>query len=267
MIGHNHLGKNGRFGNQMFQYAATRGIAANRGFDFCIPPGPENEDEFDDEENQHKLFLAFKLLSSKEVNMFPAPYVEEASFTFDEELFNSCEDNRNLYGFFQSEKYFAHITQEIREDFAWRDDVWNTCKEIFDQIVPDGKAISLHVRRTDQVVKSKYHPVQPNSYYEKSLAKFPELPVIVFSDEPNWVKKEKFFSDDRFLVSDSSDNIHDMCLMSMCSHHIMVNSTFSWLGAWLSGSENVIAPTNWFGPEAGLDDKDLVPERWERIDA
>ena len=32
MIGHNHLGKNGRFGNQMFQYAATKGIAANRGF-------------------------------------------------------------------------------------------------------------------------------------------------------------------------------------------------------------------------------------------
>ena len=30
MIGHNHIGKNGRFGNQMFQYAATRGIAAAR---------------------------------------------------------------------------------------------------------------------------------------------------------------------------------------------------------------------------------------------
>ena len=84
MIGHNHLGKNGRFGNQMFQYAATRGIAANRGFDFCIPPGPINEEEFNDEENQHKLFMAFKLLSVKEVNMFPAPYRQEESFTFDE---------------------------------------------------------------------------------------------------------------------------------------------------------------------------------------
>jgi hypothetical protein len=153
------------------------------------------------------------------------------------------------------------------KDFIWRDDVWNTCKEIYKQIIPDGKSISLHVRRTDQVVKSKYHPVQPNSYYEKALEKFPNLPVIIFSDEPEWVKKQEFFSDDRFLVSDSSDNIHDMCLMSMCSHHIMVNSTFSWWGAWLSGSEHVITPSNWFGSEAGLDDKDLVPERWERIDA
>ena len=41
MIGHNHLGKNGRFGNQMFQYAATRGIAAMHGYDWCIPDGPK----------------------------------------------------------------------------------------------------------------------------------------------------------------------------------------------------------------------------------
>ena len=218
MIRHNHLGKNGRFGNQMFQYASTRGIAANRGFDFCIPPGPKNDDEFNDEENQHKLFMAFKLPSVKEVNMFPAPYVQEAGFTFDEELFNNCEDNRNLYGYLQSEKYFAHIEDEIRKDFEWRDDVYGSCKEVFDQIIPDGKAISLHVRRTDQVVKSKYHPVQPNSYYEKALAKFPDLPVIVFSDEPEWCAEEEFFADDRFLIAEGNDNIHDMCLMTMCSH-------------------------------------------------
>ena len=41
MIGHNHIGKNGRFGNQMFQYAATRGIAAARGYDFIIPDAPK----------------------------------------------------------------------------------------------------------------------------------------------------------------------------------------------------------------------------------
>jgi hypothetical protein len=113
MIGHNHLGKNGRFGNQMFQYAATKGIAANRGFDFCIPPGPATDEEFNDEENQHKLFMAFKLSSIKEVNMFPAPYRQEESFNFDEDLFNNCEDNVNLYGYLQSEKYFKHIEKKF----------------------------------------------------------------------------------------------------------------------------------------------------------
>ena len=86
MLGHNHLGKNGRFGNQMFQYAATRGIAASRGYDWCIPPGPKTDDEFEDEENQHKLFMAFKMSGVKEVKMFPAPYKEEGSFRFDQDL-------------------------------------------------------------------------------------------------------------------------------------------------------------------------------------
>ena len=127
MLGHNHLGKNGRFGNQMFQYAATRGIAAKHGYDWCIPPGPKEDEEFNDEENQHKLFMAFKMSGVKQVNMHPAPYQQEESFTFDQELFDNCPDNVNLYGYFQSEKYFKHIEKELREDFAWRDDVRNLC--------------------------------------------------------------------------------------------------------------------------------------------
>jgi hypothetical protein len=38
VIGFNHIGTIGRFGNQMFQYAALKGIAANRGYEYTIPP-------------------------------------------------------------------------------------------------------------------------------------------------------------------------------------------------------------------------------------
>ena len=47
------------------------------------------------------------------------------------------------------------------------------------------RSISLHIRRTDHLLKPTYHPVLPLSYYEDALSKFPsDLPVIVFSDEP-----------------------------------------------------------------------------------
>ena len=128
MIGYNHLGKNGRFGNQMFQYAALKGIAKKNGYEFCIPPGPRVEYDFEDEENQHKLLMAFKMPNVKEVNMFAAPYRKEASANFDKDLFENCEDNVNLYGFFQSEKYFKHIEDEIREDFTFIDDILKPCK-------------------------------------------------------------------------------------------------------------------------------------------
>ena len=48
-IGFNHLGRHGRLGNQMFQYAGLRGIAAHKGYDFAIPPS-----DFNDEWNDHQ---------------------------------------------------------------------------------------------------------------------------------------------------------------------------------------------------------------------
>ena len=37
MIGLNYLGKMGQLGNQMFQYAALKGIANRRGLDYTVP--------------------------------------------------------------------------------------------------------------------------------------------------------------------------------------------------------------------------------------
>ena len=55
--------------------------------------------------------------------------------------------------------------------------------------------------------------------------------------------------------------IHDMYLMSMCNHHIIGNSTFSWWGAYLNKNEDkkVIAPLKWFNPNY------KKPEDWQDI--
>ena len=176
MIGHNHLGKNGRFGNQMFQYAATRGIAARKGYEWCIPDGPKNDEEFYDEENQHKLFMAFKMESVKVVNMHPAPYKQEGSFTFDQDIFDNCEDNINLYGYFQCEKYFKHIEDEIRNDFTFYDDVTKDCKDVINNI--DSEIISLHIRRGDYLYNPN-HPVQPIEYYAYSQHRTTMVAVLI----------------------------------------------------------------------------------------
>jgi len=257
MIGHNHIGKNGRLGNQMFQYAALRGIAAKHDYEWCIPPS-----DFHNEHKDHQLFEAFKLPSVKNIEMLSATYVEEKSFTFDGDLFENCSDNSNLYGFFQTEKYFNHIEQQIREDFIFVDDIWNPCREMF----TFDEAISLHIRRSDYVQKQNYHPLCSLEYYNEALNKLPQdIPVLIFSDDPDWCKKQELFQPDRFLISESNNNLVDMCLMTMCTYHIIANSSFSWWGAWLSDSKKVIAPKVWFGSDANLDDSDLVLESWERI--
>ena len=102
-------------------------------------------------------------------------------------------------------------------------------------------------------------------YYKESLEKFDSsIPVIIFSDDPKWCKTQDLFSSDRFMISDSGWNLIDLCLMSMSTHHIIANSSFSWWGAWLSGSSQVIAPKKWYGPAAkSVSTVDLIPKTWK----
>ena len=146
----------------------------------------------------------------------------------------------------------------------------------------------LHVRRGDpnltdpswiQMVLysmcGDQHPVQPLEYYERALAEFDDdQPVIVFSDSVDWVKEQEFFSGDRFLISEPQDKYADgsftpyadLCLMSLCSHAIIANSSMSWWGAWdliSNPNKKVIAPKMWFGPAyADKDTKDLYCPDW-----
>ena len=101
-------------------------------------------------------------------------------------------------------------------------------------------------RRTDYI-SNPNHPIQSLDYYEKALKKLPDVPVIIFSDDPKWCHEQEMFEDnERFVVSDN-DTDFDLCLMTKCKYHIIANSSFSWWGAWLGKSEKVIAPKNWFG--------------------
>ena len=257
MIGFNHLGRHGRLGNQMFQYAALRGIAALKGYSFCIP-----NSDFRNEWEDHQLFLGFELPNLKKIKILPNDYYQEKQFHYDSDYVKNCPDNISLYGYFQSEKYFKHIEDSIREDFKFKSDIVDACKEFFNF----EEMISIHVRRTDYVSNSANHPPCPLSYYEESLKKFnSEIPVMIFSDDVGWCKRQDLFSSDRFLISENNWNIADLCLMSMCSHHIIANSSFSWWGAWLSKSKNVIAPSKWFGTNGDTsknDICDLFPEGW-----
>ena len=268
MLAFNHLGKLGRLGNQMFQYASLRGIARNRGYDFCIPNHNQVVKDPYGFDLKIELFYPFEMshVSSRNIKLLDrgyAPVAEEKQFHFDELLFHMCPDEISLAGFFQSEKYFKHIENEIREDFTFKDNIFSPCKEMIDSI---DEAISLHVRRTDYL-QNPNHTTLDMDYYEKSLSKMDDnLPIIVFSDDPTWCKEQKLFESDRFMISESNDHYVDLCLMTLCKYHIIANSSFSWWGAWLSKSNKVIAPSKWFG-EGNIDKntKDLIPDSWTVI--
>ena len=194
------------------------------------------------------------------------PIVREQSFSFDENLFNECPDFVSLFGFFQSEKYFKHVREDLLSDFTFKEEYLEPCRKMRKEVT---NPIALHVRRTDYAQYS-HHPICDINYYKEALARFDsDREVIIFSDDPEWCLQEDLFDDDRFLVSENRDQYLDLCLMSLCSDFIIANSSFSWWGAWLSTNENkrVIAPSKWFGPPLDQvnDTKDLYCEGWEVV--
>ena len=92
-IGMNNLGKNGRLGNQMFQYAALVGIAKQSGYDFVIPSDCD-------------LVRGFGMLHcGKRFGMIDGDEVElHDSHEFCEDLFYGCPNHVTLNGYFQSDK-------------------------------------------------------------------------------------------------------------------------------------------------------------------
>jgi hypothetical protein len=264
MISFNNLGNLGRLGNQMFQYASLKGIAHNCGHDYCIPPREVfGHNDLLVKKSESIIYDVFDLEKNNNVKILSNQMIFENGFNFNENIFNDCPDDVDVYGYFQTEKYFQHIKDEVKKDFTFKKDLMDECQEFFNSAFGEQEIISLHIRRGDYTINSN-HPVQPIDYYEKSLTKLPDnIPVLVFSDDPEWCQKQEIFEPERFYVSENNTTEFDLCFMAFASYHIIANSSFSWWGAWLSDSKKVIAPKNWFGGDCiNHNTKDLYCKNW-----
>ena len=258
----NHIGRLGQLGNQMFQYASLKGIAKHRGFDYMVPVYSDTFVDSLGNKLRTELFNPFNI----KVNigsMQTEKYLQDPHFEFSQDLFDNCQDNVSLYGFFQTEKYFNYIRDDILKDFNFKDEIKDECEPIIEEF---DDPIGLHIRRGDFLINYKNHHNLTLDYYDKALIKFDDnRQVVIFSDDPEWCSEQNIFDDDRFLISKDNGPYHDLYMMTKCNDFIIANSTYSWWGAWLSDNikKKVIAPKRWFG--VNNEDKnidDLFPSDW-----
>lgn len=153
-------------------------------------------------------------------------------------------------GYFQSEKYFSHNE--------------NSIKQLFD-IAPlyfTSKYTTLHIRRGDYLKNPQIHSPCSLDYYKEAMT-LTSGPVFVFSDDIEWAKHN--LTGDRLHFVDNKDEIESFRLMLGATDSIISNSSFSWWGAWLRrNAGKTIAPKIWFGPD-GPDYSDVVPDHWIKI--
>jgi hypothetical protein len=199
----------------------------------------------------------------------------EPHFHFDS-VFETLGPHTELFGYFQSERYFGPIADRIRGYFEPREPLSEAAREAADRIAESALPVSVHVRRGDyvQAATVAVHGILDEAYYRKALAQIedrlgrpPEL--FVFSDDPAEAARVLHFVPPArisYIRGDAERPWEDMALMARCRHHVIANSSFSWWGAWLNPSpvKTVIAPRAWFTQKVLLtrDTRDLYPMGW-----
>ena len=132
--------------------------------------------------------------------------------------------------------------------------------------------IALHVRRGDYISSRKtssYHGNLEKSYFIKAVEymrkKFGELPVLLFSDDYDWLNKNlKEVIPNSFVISSISNSAEeDLFYMTHAKYFILSNSTFSWFAAFLSTKKNkfIVLPKYWFNKVKTS--KDYIYKDWD----
>ena len=184
-----------------------------------------------------------------------------------------------LDGYFQSSKYFGteSIKQQIKELFKPSKELLeNILKKYNSLLKMKQNIVCVHARRTDYLKNQTIidiHNPQPLEYYihaTEYISKIVENPIyVLISDDVQYWKDNiqniPQFSKDNTIFIENETDINTLCLMQQFYHFIIANSTFSWWGAWLANSQNVIAPSKWFGPKGPQNYDDIYEKSWIRL--
>jgi hypothetical protein len=292
------IAMNGGLGNQMFQVFATL-AAAIRNDDTCYFIYTMKDASGKRATYWNSLFHALRpmtvLSTTANVQRFiQLPEHQEPSFKYTPLPGKTAMNSTplKLVGYFQSEKYFADVRDEIYDKLRlleqqrgiqamFAESAWFSCGAV---------TVAMHFRIGDYAHIQGAHPILPLEHYRQALHHViqhaptkhdanDKINVLIFNQacdnavirdhmrqlnaDPAFAARCRFHK-----VPDMFDDWKQMLLMSVCDHSIIANSTFSWWGAYLNQNPDKIVcyPSTWFGPALKKHDtRDLFPSSWVKI--
>ena len=284
----------GGLGNQMFQYAAAKALAARHhvGVKADLSFLTKKADGYTQRDYALDVFKTqveiageadlrrFKSKAGNKITrflqrsfpfLFRNLYAAEHGSAY-HSAFKTYPENTYLDGYWQSEKYFADQRNEIISAFQPGLPMPAELQEIEDKIKTTN-SVSLHVRRGDYVSlksASDFHGTPGIAYYQKAVALLAQreknIELFIFSDDISWCIENLKFDQPFTFISHQYAAVWDLYLMSRCRHNIIANSSFSWWAAWLNTNADkiVVAPQQWFADKK-MNTNDLIPRSWIRL--
>ncbi len=245
----------GGLANQLFQIAAVLNYSKKYGHKSIFPTnvcdiGCTKRDIY------WKYLNTTNLLTIEDLdyNDFYIRYSVNKEFAYNE--FPYIENNVLLDGYYQTYQYVDLIRDDLIKLLLSNKEVNKKIDEIYKKVIKKYNTedlISVHIRRNDYLKYSHIHTNLGMDYYIQAVNKISnnKNPIIVFTDDYNWCKKNfpKYFKNCLYFISEEGlADYEELILMSKIKYNIIANSSFSWWSAYINNNKDkiVIAPSRWF---------------------
>jgi len=229
--------------NQIFQYATGLALARRLGVDLQLDVS-WFETATPGQPRMYSLGL-FKGVDARVVRSLLGQIIHEQGFPYNPALFENAPRKCSLVGYWQCEKYFFGLRDELRERLLPREPLPARSIATERAILDAGeRSVFVTVRRTDYV-GNPYHVVLSMDYYREAAAlvaaQVPDPVFFVFSDDPQWCETNFKLPYQTTIAGNFDRTVEhhlgredaELYLMRLCCHAIMANSSYSWCGAWL----------------------------------
>jgi hypothetical protein len=283
----------GRTGNHLFQYAMGRVLAEKHGVPLVLDASWFHPEGWAEVSHFLKLPIRARVvrrcslgarallkLTGKHywefcgVTVMKEP-VEDQSF---DPRFIEAPADCMLFGYFQSPLYFESMKHVLRLELngllsqAVQEGSEQDARASCPPTLQTPNSVAVHVRRGDYLA----HPalnVCDLRYYQEAMrrmrAHVPEARFHIFSDDPDWCRAHFKGSDQEVIDSGRAarNPLHDLHMMSLASHHIIANSSYSWWAAWLGEKpgQQVLMPHRWHAHDFMAPIGEKNPGTWEVV--
>jgi len=286
MVTFHKLGQMGRLGNQLFQYAALRGLSLKNGYEVAIP-NPQTMDWHGQTSLLDQFNIEAVYLNDDNISQIQYMYSEPSWQKYDPTFFE-IPDGSTIEGFFQSTFYFEEFEEQIKKELTPKSELVERNKEFINKIKSENEGyeiVSVHVRRGDNMTNGQTGLIQafePGGMYEqyfnnaKKVFDGKKVKFLIFtggqrfnednSTDVEWCKN--FFNGDEFLFSEGQPQIDDFCRIMLCDHNILSHvSSFGWWASYVNPNPNkiVVAPEYYHPDEPGLKRDKFYPKEFTQV--
>lgn len=276
----------GGIGNQLFQCALGLHLANKLNTELILAvqnynSAPDKKAFYEDRYALDNFSGNFKVIDYSELQISEQEkvayfrgqrltLVRETRTDFIPEILN-CPDNALIIGTFQSYKYFKDVSELVLKNFTFKGTLHRVSEFWKEEIYAAECSVALHIRRSSYMrpIFRGHAGILSLQYYQdcvNTIKKvYPNITVFVFSNDLDWARQNLKLGVPTKFVEGCETDIEEFYLMTLCTHNVIANSTYSWWGAWLNKNPQkmVLAPALWARSHWGGDT--VCPPEWIKL--